>query len=276
MRCLWLTYTDPEPRHNGQLLYSGGLIDAAAANGARIDVLGLARPGSAVVRRNGPETVNWQLSHQKARKPWQSLLSPLPHMADRSWTPELRRMLDERLSAGGWDAIVFDSIAAGWALPVVLRHYPQRHHRPRIVYISHNHETSLRSLVARNHPDFIKRQVLRMDAAKAWRLERGLIEAADLITAITPEDREQYMAHRPDRRVEILTPGYSGPRAVGRRISDTLPRRAIIVGSFDWIAKRINLEQFIETADRLFAAHNAELYVVGSADEGFRVICGGG
>ena len=27
MRCLWLTLADPTPAHNGQFLYSGGLID---------------------------------------------------------------------------------------------------------------------------------------------------------------------------------------------------------------------------------------------------------
>src|SRR5512146_2330044 len=42
MHCLWLTLADPEPRHNGQFVYSGGLIDALAAE-VDVTVLGLAR-----------------------------------------------------------------------------------------------------------------------------------------------------------------------------------------------------------------------------------------
>ena len=34
MRCLWLTLADPEPQHNGQYVYSGGLIDSVAATGS--------------------------------------------------------------------------------------------------------------------------------------------------------------------------------------------------------------------------------------------------
>ena len=36
MRCLWLTLADPEPQHNGQYVYSGGLIDSVAATGSEI------------------------------------------------------------------------------------------------------------------------------------------------------------------------------------------------------------------------------------------------
>src|SRR6266403_4954579 len=49
MRCLWLTLADPEPRHNGQYVYSGGLIDSVAATGSEVEVLGLGRPESSKV-----------------------------------------------------------------------------------------------------------------------------------------------------------------------------------------------------------------------------------
>lgn len=104
---------------------------------------------------------------------------------------------------------------------------------------------------------------------KAARLEHRLVDAADLVTAITEDDAQQYLARRPDRRVEVLTPGYAGGHGAGRRITDATPRRAVIVGSFDWIAKRMNLEQFVAVADPLFAAHGAELQVIGSAEESF-------
>ena len=44
---------------------------------------------------------------------------------------------------------------------------------------------------------------------------------------------------------------------------------ALILGSFDWSAKRRDLEAFLDTADALFAAAGIELQIVGSGDEAF-------
>lgn len=269
MRCLWLTLSDPDPRHNGQFIYSGGLIDAMIANGAELHVLGLTRPESPVRPAGSDGDVHWWLAAHRPRSNLASLITPLPHVADRSRTPALERLLEQRLDQEVWDAVVFDGISAGWALATVLRHIPGRAKRPRLVYVSHNHEASLRREIAISHGDFLKRQVLQYDAMKAARLEDALVDAVDLVTAITPDDAERYLARRPDRRVEVLTPGYGGRHAGERRITAALPRRAIIVGSFDWIAKRMNLEQFVAVADPLFAAQGAELQVVGSAEAAF-------
>lgn len=271
MRCLWLTLADPEPRHNGQYIYSGGLIDAMVACGVDMHVIGLARPDSPprpVGRING-HGVHWWLVGHQPRASWQSLISVLPHIADRSWTPDLRQLLTDKLREEHWDAMVFDGISVGWALDAVLQQFPDPARRPRLVYISHNHEASLRREVATEHEEFLKRQVLRYDALKAARLEDAMVDAVDLVTAITAEDAARYLNRRPDKRVEVLTPGYAGIRTDQRRITSATPRRAVIVGSFDWIAKRMNLEQFVAVADPLFARHGAELQVIGSAEESF-------
>ena len=54
-----------------------------------------------------------------------------------------------------------------------------------------------------------------------------------------------------------------------RRLDESTPRRAVLVGSFDWIAKRMNLEEFIAVADPILAANGVELHVIGSADRSF-------
>lgn len=269
MKCLWLTQTDPEPRHNGQLIYSGGLIDAIGACGAHVDIVGAMRPGAVRRPPDRQAGLRWFLAEQRPRALWHTLFSPLPNVADHNWTPELQGLLGGRLAEGGWDVIVFDSLSAGWALDPVLRQYPRRERRPRLVYIAHNHEQSLRRQVASEHPDPLRRRILLRDAAKVARLERALVHAADAVTAITPEDRDRFLADQPDRVVTVITPGYDGPYVDQRRISERQPRRAVIVGSFDWIAKRLNLEQFLAAADALFARHNAELQVIGTAREEF-------
>jgi glycosyltransferase involved in cell wall biosynthesis len=269
MRCLWLTLADPEPQLNGQYMYSGGLLGAFARAGAEVEVLGLQRPESG--RRNGDydDSIRWWLMEHGPQSAWYSLASTMPHIVHRCMTPAMRRQLEELLDPGRWDGIVFDNLSTGWALNPVLSRYPNRRSRPKLIYISHNHETSLRQQVAFNHPSFWKRQAMRLDAFKVARLERALVDSADLITAITPEDRDLYQSQQPGKRIDVITPGYHGRDVPERRITPEVPRRAIIVGSFDWVAKRLNLEEFVAAADPVFAAHGAELEVVGSADESF-------
>lgn len=272
MRCLWLTLADPEPRHNGQYVYSGGLIDSLAETGSEVEVLGLSRPESA--RRNGTREAHvvWWLpgtSLDPVQARWGSLASSLPHTAYRCRTPAIRHVLDDLLQRDGWDAIVFDGISVGWALGPVLDHYAGRARRPKLIYVSHNHEESLRTQVAESQREFLRRQVVRLDAAKVSRLERDLVESVDYVTAITPEDLRLYQPLRGSRPMGVVTPGYCGRKLAERHIGPGQPRRAVIVGSFDWIAKRMNLEEFVEVADPLFAEHGAELMAVGSAEERF-------
>src|SRR5690242_1276598 len=246
MRCLWLTLADPEPRHNGQYVYSGGLIDSVAAAGSEIEVLGLRRPDSP--RSNGArdEHVVWWLPGEPLdplQSRWGSLASLLPHIAYRCRTADMQRVLHQLLERGGWDGIVFDGISVGWALAPVRAFYGDRSDRPRLIYVSHNHEESLRRQVAESQRPFLRRQAVRLDAAKVSWLERDLVDSVDFVTAITPEDLQLYRRRRNDKPMGVITPGYSGRRLAERRISNELPRRAIIVGSFDWIAKRMNLEE---------------------------------
>lgn len=269
MRCLWVTLTDPDPRHNGELIYSGGLIDAVSSAGAELDVLSSARKGSPHHYGQKDGSVTWWTVDHKVRPGWSSVASMLPFLAYRAAAPAKERKLRALLASRAWDGIVFDGISAGWSLRTIRRHYRGAKQRPRMVYISHNHEASLRRQVAEIQRSYVMRQVRRWEAVKVDLLERALFDTVDVVTAITPFDRALYLKDYPGKRVEVLTPGYAGRLQANRIITGALPRRAIIVGSYDWVAKRINLEAFVKAADPLFAAAGAELDVVGSADEAF-------
>ncbi|MBN9514264.1 MAG: glycosyltransferase family 4 protein [Alphaproteobacteria bacterium] len=268
-RCLWLTLADPEPRHNGQFVYSGGLIDAMRSAGCEVEVLGLRRAESHKGNGWREDHIVWWLPDDTPHSHWGSLTSALPHIAYRCRTLGMRRTLDELLHYGEWDGVVFDGISVGWALPRVLDHYAGHPDRPRLIYVSHNHEESVRAQIAESQPLFLKRQAVRLDALKVSWLERDLVDAVDFVTAITPEDLSLYRRRRCDKPMGVVTPGYCGRRIEKRHISEDLPRRAVIVGSYDWIAKRMNLAEFVDIADPMFTAAEAELQAVGSADETF-------
>jgi hypothetical protein len=171
----------------------------------------------------------------------------------------LRETLDER----DWDAIVFDSICSGWALETVLRHRERAGHRPKLVYLAHNHEiTVARRITSAAHG--VKRLLKAVDALKVVRLERRLVAEADLVTSNTPEDRRTFIGEAGNKPVALLPPGYDGPRVLSRVIDARVPRRAIIVGSFDWPPKRISLERFLAAAAPVLLRGNVELQIVGA------------
>ncbi len=268
MRCLWLTLADPDPPRNGQSIYSGGLIRSCAGLGAEVVVLGLRAAGSDHRREENDGNIRWRIADDHERPRWSSAATRLPHMANRCATPGMRRALESALDHEDWDAVVFDSISAAWALPAVRRRYPNGR-RPRIVYVSHNHEASLRRNIAESRPSYPMRQLQRLDAFKTRHVERRVIECSDLITAITQEDGALYRAEWPEKWIEVLSPGYSGRSLSQRKITSDVPRRAVMVGSFDWIAKRMNLEEFLRVADPIFASQGIELQVVGTGDQSY-------
>jgi hypothetical protein len=77
--------------------------------------------------------------------------------------------------------------------------------------------------MARNfRSNMLRKIALRVDAAKAGRLERKLVRQSNLVSAITAEDRRRFGGL--DKLV-LLPPGYAGPRVAYREINDNPPRR---------------------------------------------------
>lgn len=266
MKLLWLTLADPDPPTNGQFLYSAGLIEATLLAGAEIEVVGFDRPEAR--HRDGyrSERVAWSLAAHHPRSRWRGLIARAPYFSFRTMTWDMRRRVSAAVARTDWDAIVFDSFALGWALPMVLRRYRNATARPRLVYIAHNHETTISRIFAHDETRPLHRLVKRIDALRVARQERALVDVADLITSNTPEDCARFDATRAGNETMFLPPGYGGPRADARKITTALPRRAVIVGTFDWPTKRESLEAFLTIADRQFAAAGIELLVVGNAE----------
>jgi hypothetical protein len=92
---------------------------------------------------------------------------------------------------------------------------------------------------------------------------------ADFVTADAPEDCEAFAPATKAGKVTFLPPGYNGPRVAHRAITAETPRRAVIIGSFDWLAKRESLERFLDAGVACFAAAGVELQIVGYAEPGY-------
>jgi glycosyltransferase involved in cell wall biosynthesis len=232
--------------------------------GASLCVVGLARTEKPD-RPADEAGLAWRLGEEERVPRWRRAVRAMPEAAQRGISRSMERALAGALAERVWDAIVFDSLCAAWALPAALRYQAQRDGAPRLVYIANNHEITVARRIA-SAARGARRLYKELDALKVVRLERRLMARCDLLTSNTPEDTRTFIAQAAPTPVILLPPGYHGHRVGQRTIGAEVPRRAVIVGSFDWPPKRISLERFLAEAVPVLSAAGIELQIVGETE----------
>ena len=180
----------------------------------------------------------------------------------------MEEVLERALAEQPWDAVVFDSICAGWALRRVMHHRARSARPPSIVYIAHNHEITVARRIA-GAARGLRRLVKKIDQWKVIDWEHRMISAADIVTSNTPEDCQRFATDCGGRPIVFLPPGYDGPRVAARTIDAGVPRRAILAGSFDWQPKRVSLESFLQTATTRLSSAGIDLQIVGEVEAAY-------
>jgi glycosyltransferase involved in cell wall biosynthesis len=145
---------------------------------------------------------------------------------------------------------------------------------PKLVYLAHNHEVTVARRIA-GASRGLRRIVREVDAFKVARLERRLVAEADLVTSNTPEDCRKFAAGAHGTPVAFLPPGYGGTRVAARTIGSDVPRRVVVIGSFDWPPKRIAMESFLAIAAPVLAKAGIELQIVGAIEPDYLAVVRG-
>jgi polysaccharide biosynthesis protein PslH len=268
-RYLWLTRHFPYPAHAGDRIYSAKLIEALTEQNCHVTVFCTGESAGETVRlpEGQARRADWVICPQGGGQ--RMLLFPfsdLPRHALRLSAAGPRQMLRSLLAGQVWDAVMIDYVSMGWALPHLLseaRNAAGR--RPTLVYVSHNHESSLRRLACQQSTAVLPiRLAQRVDGARIGTLERRLLKSVDLVTVNTTADQELFKVDAPGQRYCLLVPGYDGPRLAQRQLTMATPRRVVVVGSFDWIVKQQNLTEFLEAAAAPLARHGIGIDIVGS------------
>ncbi|WP_035614991.1 glycosyltransferase [Haloferula sp. BvORR071] len=209
----------------------------------------------------GRRPLDWVLMGNIPGGRLKSLASALPSDAYRLGNPVQRELLKNFLGQQ-WDWIIIDQAACAWALSQIPA-------SAKVLYLAHNHEASVRKQVAGDRGGSLHlRTALKWDAWKYARMELALARRANLISAITPRDAEAFRVDAPGVPVFVLPPGYGGqvPAGPPRPIVPETPRRVVLAGAFEWLAKQRNLEAFLQAAAAPFQAANIGFRVVGKAD----------
>jgi glycosyltransferase involved in cell wall biosynthesis len=259
VRCLWLTPQVPYPPfRGGDALYSAGLIESLAEAGVQITV---------VCHDNGggdpPQipNVDWDVLPATKRSRLGSVLDRQPSITHRFSTPAIRRLVRTILARKRYDAIVIDTLAMANSVD----ESALARSGVRTVYVSHNHEASIRGAIARSMSRVTPMGIaLRWDAMKASAAERRVVEWAELITATSVPDAELFARGPSATECLVLTPGYSGPKVASRVIDAHTPRRVVILGTYHWIAKQFNLTKFLRVAAEPLSGSGIGIDVVGS------------
>jgi polysaccharide biosynthesis protein PslH len=263
---LWLGRIIPVPFNAGDRVYSAQLAGVVARQGAHVVFLGLENPDE----RDGSvadleSSVQWRMVPGAAHSRLRSLFSPLPMVGARFATTQYRKALAKELETNDYDVVVFDQYGMSWAVTHVQK---LARNRPVLVQVAHNFETALNDQIARKFSgDLLRKRLLQENARKTRLAEQHLANSCNLLVTLTEEDRAAFREINPSRASVVLPPGYAGLKLYTRFLNETVPRRAIIVGSFRWIAKQINLERLLEAANVIFTRNRIELHVVGFVPE---------
>lgn len=264
-RWLWITPRITATLSTGALTYSIELARAVARAGPDVTIVGLVAPGET------PPPAEPRLHvdgvEGEPRPAWRSLVSTLPNQAVAGSVPALRRRVSELLDEDRWDVVVVDGLQAAW----VARELARRSGGFVKLFVTHNHETSMRRGVAASSSGRDPRRlVLYLESVKTARAERRVLAGSDVVTSITDDDRQRFAADRPGAVHVVVRPGWSGREPADRPSIASRDRRVGIMGSFDWHVKQESLRRFVAAADPVFERHGIELSVGGRMPDAFR------
>jgi len=108
----------------------------------------------------------------------------------------------------------------------------------RTVYVAHNAEYEAYASTVQIETNPLLKFALAREGQKTIRLERRVVEAADLTIALTAEDARRLRELSPSAEVEVIPPAV--PRNVEGRQPSLDERRVLLVGSYLWHAKFLN------------------------------------
>lgn len=141
--------------------------------------------------------------------------------------------LRELLSRSHADVVFFNHLRVAALLPQL-----EVSTGMRTVYVAHNAEYEAYASTVQIETNPLLKFALAREGQKTIRLERRVVEAADLTIALTAEDARRLKELSPSAGVQVVPPAV--PRHVAAHEAPLDARRVLLVGSYLWHAKFLN------------------------------------
>ena len=124
-----------------------------------------------------------------------------------------------------------------------------------------------RDLARAYRGDPLRKVLLRLNAVKTGRAEARLVRDCDALVTLTEHDGDVLSAFDPSIAKIVVPPGYGWEPRAPRQLTESVPRQVVILGSYRWIVKQMNLEHFLRHAAAPFERAGIRCVVVGAVPE---------
>jgi polysaccharide biosynthesis protein PslH len=239
LRLLFITRTYPYPTQAGDLCYTAGLIESLAASPS-IEITVFCGANRPAVTPHGRAIWVGPIKPPHLMTDISSLVSRSPRSALRAHSKSTNRDLRRLLLTQKFDfALINEAVCARSVAALAQSKTPT-------LYISHNVEADIRPKIAAEIKNPIRRWLQCFDAAKYRQMELGLLGHVAALTAITEQDLACYNQLAPDLPAMVLKPGYSSESKDLPPAIMTQTPKSILIGSFEWSAKQMNLEAILQ------------------------------
>lgn len=243
MRLLVLMTRYPYPANSGDKIYNAGLIEALEGDPSTALTIYCGEP-CATYSPEPQGVAMWHFGDAKSRfADVRSVFSKAPRTANRCHSNADLEQIAALIASQNFDFVLISEASAGRGLDRFRAAAPEK---TKFVYVAHNFDTRVRVEAAREMRNPVLRPLLMLDGRKGARLEQRVLQGSDCMTAISPEDLADFDGLAPGLPKLLLRPAYGGQRRGGRVIAADSARLAVLVGSFDWYVKQINLLELIE------------------------------
>ena len=188
MSVLVVTPSVPWPPTHGAAVRNSAFITALSRKND-VDVVSLAGARERV--RPHPDARSTTAVRLRRAPLWRRLINaaagPTPDLVFRHRTPELRAAVQQRLSAGGVEAVQVEGLQLAHIVHDVAACTEGERRRPPVVYDAHNVEWRLQSQLA-NLARRARAWHSRRQAALLYGVERWVVGAADAVVASSAAD----------------------------------------------------------------------------------------
>jgi glycosyltransferase involved in cell wall biosynthesis len=275
VRILLLTPQLPYPPRQGTAMRNYGLLESLSRR-HQVHLVSFLAPGDSLV---AAEPLRAALRSLEAipqpHRPvptrlLQLVTSPLPDMAHRLASPDLRAALERALQTYTFDVVQFEGIEMIPYLDLLLEHR-RGQGGPLLVFDDHNAEYVLQRRVFEADIRVPRRWLgAAYSLVQWWRLRRyeaWACRQVDLVVTVSEPDREAVARVAPEIEADVVPNGIAFEDYASFRVSEGfLPRHSLVfTGKMDF---RPNVDAVLWFADRVLplvraAVPDAQFYIVG-------------
>ncbi len=267
---LIITRDFPWPETEGALQYSAQLLRALSSYYNTVDVL-CPEPENPIHNdtQERPTNLTFQLYPTPPVSDFAQLFSLRPAGCVRKSSKAAFAKLELCLAKQP-QTVVIDHHHSAWSTDGI-NHWKQGNPNAKILYVTHNEEFTTRLSIAAGEIRKPHRAAAHLlDAVRTYALDRKVTRLVDIVTCISSNDCRSYQKIYGVNNVAVCPPSYHGQALAQRTISVETERRACIVGSFVWAAKRSNLELFLRTGYTLFRDKDIHISIIGKMPTDYR------